>query len=148
MDLGRVAKSGTRRWEVKRAELVGPPECPVMQRWCLLTPLLSIRLHHFLRPDEHRHPHDHPWWFITLVLKGGYVDRAMINGIEHADTLKRFSIRFRPALHRHWVDTQDSWTLILTGPVSRKWGFWIGNNLFEPVADYFKYYGYAPCDDN
>jgi hypothetical protein len=145
MELGRVPKSGTRRFELKWAEFIGPPDCPVMQRWGIITPLFSVRLHHFLRPDDHRHPHDHPWWFITLVLKGGYTDRSIIDGVEHEDKLSRGSIRFRKALHRHWVDTDDSWTLILTGRMNRKWGFWLGD-VFKPVSEYFSQYGYAPCE--
>lgn len=33
----------------------------------------SLRLHHFFRSDED-HVHDHPTWFVTLVLAGSYED--------------------------------------------------------------------------
>lgn len=36
--------------------------------WC------NLYLHHIVRPDDDPDPHDHPWSFISLVLKGGYWD--------------------------------------------------------------------------
>jgi hypothetical protein len=161
------------RWQVKWAEFIGPEECPLMIRWVVVTPLGSLRLHHFLRADRDAHPHDHPWWFATVMLKGGYLDRCAIEcercdgkGLQpsatntHAiclgcggsgstqmlDRLRRGSIRFRPALHRHWVETENSWTLVVTGRIRRSWGFW-DNGLFRPVAEYFRRYGYAPCEE-
>lgn len=139
----RTHKNSLRgRW----AQTIGPPECPIMRRWILQTPLGSVRLHHFVRPDDQRHLHDHPWWFITLVLKGGYTDITMIDGVKHQDVLKPGSIRFRPSHHTHIVDTQNSWTLVITGRLRRKWGFWTEHG-FEPVRDYFAKFGYAPCED-
>lgn len=138
-----AAKNG---FQVKWGELIGPDECPMMRRWVLVTPLGSIRLHNFIRSDAERDPHDHPWWFVTLVLAGGYLDRSELDGQPVIDRLKRGSIRFRPALHRHWVETDGSWTLIITGRIGRQWGFW-QRGVFLPVADYFKRYGYAPCQD-
>lgn len=132
--------------QIKWAELIGPEECPMMRRWVLVTPLGSVRLHHFLRPDHDRHPHDHPWWFVTLILKGGYLDRSILDGEPVIDRLTAGSIRFRPALHRHWVETHDSWSLVVTGRIRRQWGFW-ESGVFAPVADYFRRYGYAPCQD-
>lgn len=144
---GIVDKNG---FQIKWADLIGPPECPMMKRWVFVTPLGSLRLHHFLRSDVDRHPHDHPWWFITLVLKGEYTDLAEImrdgrHAVFMQDCLKRGSIRFRPALHRHWVHTDGCWTLIVTGRNRRSWGFW-DRDVFRPVKQYFERYGYAPCE--
>lgn len=148
--------SGTRIFDIKWEEPIGPPECPMMIRWAILTPLFSIRIHHFLRADEERHAHDHPWWFFTLVLRGEYEDISEqefpvgVHGetdyVRVVDRLKRGSVRLRPALHRHWVHTDNAWTFVITGPVSRRWGFWDGK-MFSPVAEYFKRHGYAPCQD-
>lgn len=55
------------------------PDCPYLDRWVLgvgrpSRPCwFSIRLHHFFRSDDD-HLHDHPTWFLTLVLKGTYDD--------------------------------------------------------------------------
>lgn len=64
-----------------RHEMIPPdePECPYLERWILgvgvpgHTSLFSLRLHHFFRSDED-HLHDHPGWFVTLVLRGSYED--------------------------------------------------------------------------
>lgn len=55
-------------------EELGKPECPYVIRWRLSTPLGSLRVHHWLGSDDDRALHDHPWRFVTLVLKGGYED--------------------------------------------------------------------------
>lgn len=132
-------------FRIRIGQTIGPPECPIMKRWIFQTPLGSIRLHHFIRPDDQRHLHDHPWWFITFMLKGSYIDKADINGIRHEDILKVGSIRFRPSNHTHIVDTHNSWTLVITGRLKRNWGFWTEHG-FRPVRNYFAQYGYAPCE--
>jgi hypothetical protein len=40
----------------------------VKSRW------FNIFVHHIMRSDDDPDPHDHPWWFFTLVLRGGYYD--------------------------------------------------------------------------
>lgn len=59
-------------------EQLGDPECPYAERWILnFGPLGSIRLHRWFRSDDKRAKHDHPSDFVTLVLKGGYVDEGI-----------------------------------------------------------------------
>src|SRR5215472_18922423 len=60
---------------IKWAEKLGLPQCPYLIRWRAETPFGSVRLHHWLGPDDDRAFHDHPWWFVTFVLAGGYTDR-------------------------------------------------------------------------
>lgn len=170
-----IDQPSTNRWGLIKGELIGPPDCPLMRRWAIETPIGSLRVHHFLRSDDERHPHDHPWWFATFVLAGGYTDVTPCDCQEgwllgepsddgrHAqpmtlcptckgnrelyDVLTRGSFRFRPALHRHWVKTKGgAWTLIVTGPKMRVWGFWEGVRFLAERA-YFKTHGYAACQD-
>lgn len=126
-------------------EKLGRSECPYIERWVLNFHFFSIRLHHFLYSDDTRAPHDHPWWFITFVLKGGYTDRSP----ENDDYLKRGSIRFRSAHHRHSVivDPGGVWTLLITGRPKRKWGFWV-EGKFRKSNKYFFMYGHPACEDN
>lgn len=64
-----------------RAEMIGPPECPLFIRWTLLAPRIrgrvpfKLMVHHFMpeRQDADT-PHDHPRAFLTVVLRGGYDD--------------------------------------------------------------------------
>jgi hypothetical protein len=45
----------------------------LFKRWSIALPCgWSIKLHHLLRPDYDRCPHDHPWNFWSLILWGGY----------------------------------------------------------------------------
>jgi hypothetical protein len=106
------------------------------------TRLGSIRLHHWISPDDARSFHDHPWWFITLVIKGNYIDRSP-DGDDH---LYMGSIKYRPAAHRHTVipSQHGCWTIIITGPVSRKWGFWVAGK-FRKANKYFAMHGHHPC---
>lgn len=127
---------------IRWAERLGLPGCPYVIRWLIETPLGSVRVHHWLAPDDDRAFHDHLWWFITLVLRGGYTDRSPA-GDEH---LRAGSFRFRPALHRHTVvpDAAGAWTLLLTGRTTRQWGFWPGGK-FRKANKWFASYGHHPC---
>jgi hypothetical protein len=45
---------------------------PYMIRRAINTPLGGVKLHQFLRSDDDRDLHDHPWSFVSLILRGGY----------------------------------------------------------------------------
>ena len=109
---------------------LGRPECPYAERWVLNLHLFSVRLHHFRRSDDARAFHDHPWFFVTLVLRGSYIDRSPSGD----DLLRPGSIRFRPALHRHTIVTDGVWTLTITLIISR--------SLVNPVTTSV---GALPC---
>jgi hypothetical protein len=117
--------------------------CPYVIRWRLETPWGSARLHHWLAPDDDRARHDHPWGFRTFVLWGGYTDSSP-DGDEH---LKAPATRYRPATHQHTVfpDPGGCWTIIVTGPKVRNWGFWV-KGKFVKMNKYFLTYGHHPCD--
>jgi hypothetical protein len=103
-----------------------------------------VRIHHWLGPDDDRAFHDHPWWFITLVLRGSYADYNYNPAT--VDQLRAGSVRFRPALHQHTVvpGARGAWTLVLTGPKSRNWGFWRGGKFIK-ANKWFATYGHHPC---
>ena len=125
---------------------LGDQENPYLTRWALVTRFGSLRLHKWRCGDDDRNFHDHPWWFITIVLKGSYIDISP-HGEDH---LRRFSVRFRPAHHRHTVKTDGAWTLLVTGPQVRTWGFWIPKKnkkmKFIRAREYFFRFGHHQCD--
>lgn len=135
---GRKTKNIQLIWN----ESLGLPECPYAYRWVFIFFGFSIRLHHFLRSDDKRYFHNHPWWFFTFVLKGGYTDVSPAG----RDTLKRFSLRYRKAEHLHYVDvpTSGCWTILITGRPLNKWGFWVNNRILRPLK-YFNKYGHPIC---
>lgn len=114
---------------------------PYLTRWWLTSKtherhqarkwLPGILLHHIWRPDEDRAPHSHPWWFVSVVLKGFYVEnRYNQSGRWNKRVVRnRFSIAFRRAadLHEIAVVSPDLWTLVLAGPKRREWGFMTPN---------------------
>lgn len=109
-----------------------------MIRWVLDFGLFSIRLHHWRHSDDLRHPHDHAWDFITFILFGFYED-VTPNGNE---ILHTGNIKFRKAEHQHSVKvTKDCWTLMITGPERRRWGFWV-NGKFRKRNKYFFEHGH------
>lgn len=128
---------------LKWRERLGLDECPYLIRWRFETPIGSLRVHHWLGPDDDRAFHDHPWPFITLVLKGGYEDRNP-GGV---DCLRAGSVRFRPALHRHTVvpGPHGAWTIMVTGKRTRSWGFWRGGTRFVKANKWFQTHGHHPC---
>lgn len=38
----------------------------------------SLKLHHIIRSDREREPHDHPWSFYTFMLSGGYFEETPV----------------------------------------------------------------------
>jgi hypothetical protein len=123
------------------AEKLGLPECPYVIRWRLELPFGSVRIHHWIGPDDDRACHDHPWWFLTFVLRGAYKDCTPAG----AEMLRAPAVRFRPALYQHYVVPQPSaWTVLVTGPKSRNWGFW-PDGKFVKANKWFFSRGHHPC---
>ena len=116
-----------------------PTRAPLFERSHVFTARLpfvgeiTLYLHHYLRSDPDRGPHDHPWpWAIALPLAGGYHEDRAIGLRQGSVALKRR--RRLPLLpYRltgfdfHQVVIEDggtSWSLFLTGRNNFKgWGF-------------------------
>jgi len=89
---------------------------------------IAVRVHEILRSGSARDPHDHPWWYLTIILKGGYMEaRYNDDGyITDADWWEPGSILFRRAGSWHRLDLPEhttAWTLFITGPYRQGWGF-------------------------
>lgn len=91
----------------------------------------AIRVHHILRSDHGRDPHDHPWPYLTIILRGGYWESLFD---EHGTLLSKKwhgpgSVLRRPANTWHRLDVpegQTAWTLFITGEKKQTWGFNVG----------------------
>ena len=101
-----------------------------MTRWYLIkNSMFNLMLHKIVLSD-HECVHDHPWNFISLILKGGYVEhseREVRNGYikKWSKIYHPFQILYRKAEHRHRLEIhQTCWSLVLRFKVRRKWGFW------------------------
>ena len=53
---------------------IGGSVNPYCNRWWVIprNRWFNIYLHEFVRDDDDRALHDHPWWNISIVLRGGY----------------------------------------------------------------------------
>lgn len=120
------------------------PQGAYLRRWYLIprNRFLCIYLHHFLRDDDDRALHDHPWAWASLLLRGTYIEHTIdAGGVHHKRERKAGSWKFslpsrahRIELLREVVDNGDPivqltdppapcWTLFITGPRVREWGF-------------------------
>lgn len=133
--------------------IIGSLEDPYLYRWYLIpkNKWFNIYLHRFMRSDDDRALHDHPWWSLGMILSPGgvyvehmpdtetrfYFDDAFLTGWDlFRHTIKVKRRRFQPVLRRakhiHRVELcKDEfgaeipvYTLFITGPKIRDWGFW------------------------
>lgn len=108
-----------------------------MLRWYIVprNRWLNVYLHKFCRDDDDRALHDHPWWFLSLMIRGMYTE--IIAQDWERNSGRGFvrsapSLAIRRAEHRHRVVLERDgtgnivpcWTLVITGPRVREWGFW------------------------
>lgn len=96
-----------------------------MLRWWVIprNRYFNIYLHHILHSDDDRALHDHPWWSLSLCLSGQVLEyrKGMeLRYVSAGDVV----LRSARAAHRLELrDKADCWTLFVTGPVIRNWGF-------------------------
>lgn len=136
----------------KREDIDGHGACPTpyLIRWVLWhhSSGRGLYLHRFQGSDWSRELHDHPKRFISIGLRGSYVEETplyvlpdmefhfggpvWLGGLRshfwHAPWIRSF-----PATHRHRLRLagyDTCWTLIYVGPRERDWGFW-----HEPYHD-------------
>ena len=135
---------------------VGGREDPYMHRWFVIprNPLFNIYLHQFVRSDDPRALHDHPWKNRSLILEGAYLEVLPSDPDEPAgETVKVYRVAgqlvgrearaaHRVELIRHpWTGKElPVWTLFFTGPRFRRWGFYCPKG-WKDSADYIQITG-------
>lgn len=82
---------------------------------------LNVYLHQLWAPTWHPLCHDHPWGFVAILLRSGYLER--VGTKDYRRTVG--SILWRSATFAHNVITPYgvSWSIIFAGSKSREWGF-------------------------
>ena len=125
------------RNERSRAPHHFPVAYPFLRRWLVIPKnrLFNIYYHNFVADDEDRALHDHPWANLSIVTHGYYREilprgRRMV---------RRGEWKLRRATDAHRIELvggQPSWSLFITGPITRTWGFlcrdgWRSHNEFH-----------------
>jgi len=109
--------------------VIGGTERPYLRRWWLLprNPVFNVYLHQFLRSDDDRALHDHPWANASVLLAGRYMEHTIAaGGVQRRLLLEAGTVRVRLTgrmAHRVELVEGPCWTLFITGPRYREWGF-------------------------
>lgn len=122
------------------------PTDPYLLRWFLIprNPIINIYRHRFCQSDPSV-PHDHPWHFASIVLRGRYREIG-----EHRTVVRRpGSVAFRRACSRHRVELlgYQVTTVIITGPRCRRWGFWCPRPAAPPAFVPWEEFGSGGCGE-
>lgn len=129
--------------------IIGGSDDPYLLRWHLIprNRFFNVYLHNFWRSDDDRALHDHPWMNLSWLLVGEYDE--VLPGISMVDETDPHFTKRDPAFHlrarrregdavlrlpsaAHRVALlkdargreRQVWTLFITGPRVRRWGFW------------------------
>lgn len=134
----------------RRADVaIGGWDNPYLLRWHIIPKnnFFNIYLHKMLRDDDDRALHDHPWVNVSIILKEGYIEHQPRHLFLFPADPRTIAIERRPghiifrrakAAHRlelhkpgYWekihYDILPAWSLFITGPKIREWGFWCPN---------------------
>jgi len=118
----------------------------------------KIRVHHILQSD-YDCLHDHPWSFVSVILKGGYWEKTTKRQFDaslckwYDNIFKKWygpgSILYRPAKWRHSLElprcdsgVKSCWTFVIMFRRTREWGFWTSKGFVH----WSKYNSNQKCD--
>lgn len=108
--------------------VIGGKQNPYMERWWVIprNRFFNIYLHRFWHSDDDRALHDHPWVNVSILLKGDYIEHTIPQGGVNVATryvAGAWKFRRAKAAHRIEITQPPVWSLFVTGPVIREWGF-------------------------
>lgn len=113
---------------------VGTAADPYLLRWWLIprNRWFNVYLHCFLRSDDERALHDHMYVNLSVLLDGEYVEHGIRRGgVATAVRRRAGEAKLRSPWTAHRIELlRDAggelmacWTLFVTGPRLRNWGF-------------------------
>lgn len=124
---------------------------PYLYRWYVFrTKWVSLFIHKFVRDDEDRALHDHPWPFLVIPIWRGYVEHCekwcdCFNCREHPTMPRQripharrvrplLGMRLRRATYRHRVELiagKPAWSVFIHFRRWREWGFWLPEGFIQ-----------------
>jgi hypothetical protein len=122
-------------WDKKYTVVLADGTEMLRRRRIVRCPWFGIFAHEILSPDTGPDPHDHPWWFASMVLRGWYIETIWTNFTKDRSGFYRLRSRRRWSCHRILVDwahqidkvAPGTRTLVFVGKHERDWGFWTHN---------------------
>jgi hypothetical protein len=110
-----------------------------------------VLVHRMQAPDPGIDLHDHPWWFASVVLWGGYTEqraltrdaakfaseaeRSGLDGLRGVTVARPVgSVRTMRLDECHTITTlhrRTCWTLVIGGPRRRRWGFYLSDGYMD-----------------
>lgn len=109
--------------------VIGGNDNPYLIRWWVIprNPFFNVYLHRFMRSDDDRALHDHPWSNLSILLRGTYTEHTIAPGginVRHERRAGQWKLRLLGTFaHRIELTHGECWTLFITGPRYRQWGF-------------------------
>ena len=112
--------------------IIGPQDDPYMLRWWWLprNKIFNVYVHVFRHDDDDRALHDHPWWNVSILLRGELAEARKTKRGNKYRLFTRFVPIFRTAKASHRLilpntvkQNKGAWTIFITGPRIREWGF-------------------------
>lgn len=136
----REYKTGS-KWAIWRWKDVFYKEHLYLRRLIIFQcPLFSIMLHWFHDHDRQAHLHNHPVDFISIVLRGWYIeetysDWSAIPGVRSLTFYKRKFLNFIPHTKYHRITafshSKKPITLCFAGPHKQTWGFMVDGAFMD-----------------
>ena len=115
-----------------------------LDRWHVLEERSrNVRIH-CVRSSDPDDLHDHPWDYVSTLLAGSYVEVTERGAVRYSSPCTLV----RTAEHAHRLEVPDGpcWTLLVTGPVRRRWGFHTADGWVH-WRDYGGRGGYDPAEE-
>lgn len=155
MTLTRGGETSRRRGIFRALDLFRSDGQSYLSRRGLQTRFGNVYLHRLDVEDPGEDLHDHPWAFVSIILRGGYTELVMDRADAPAaariarrfpDTCQRgYPRTWRPftvhtvrleECHRIVAMPKRTWTLCVTGPRRRVWGFltpdgWVSHEAYD-----------------
>lgn len=117
----------------------------------LSTPWFKIYLHNIRQSDEDKFLHDHPWSFVSFIIRGGYREDSAISP-HWSDIKTRYTGPGSMVRHHHTdvhkltLTSPEVWSLVFVSNQTHEWGYqvtgrgWVQHDAYRAMkrAGYFE----------
>lgn len=129
---------------MRRFDIVDPDGGLYLTRWRVIqTPWGSLYVHRIARPDWRPVLHDHPWSFVSFILRGGYTEvrfdpialRLTTRRVRRLNVVRRHDAHYITAL-----DRTPTWSVLLVGARRRHWGYLSFDMAGHTITDTYRWH--------